>query len=698
MFTPETPRIGRLLENPLYPHFPIPKRKMDGFHMSRITEAADSQMHDLNDDTLLREINERVTRPFRDLTACLEHFRSVMPERIGDYHQEEVGPIYPHDLPGEADRFVRREFHLGETTVDMSDGLDWFAAPGGDLEWNGGFVRHGYFVLLARAYRETGNEVYAETIVEHMLDYIARVPVFNPSGKPYLDYKKSTWRPFEVAARAAETWPEALAVIMNSPAMTPQAWGRILLSIHEHALFLRNEHWTTGNHATLEVAALGIIACFFMEFQQREAWLRYAVDVLEEMWPQLFAEDGYSREMSGSYHWVAMRSYFSFYEVACRNGMESLFSERYRQRLILNSYAELFQDKPDKSTPVSNDSSSTINRRRQLERMHALLGIPEIGHFLKEGKGEPVPEVTSCFYPYSRVGIMRSDWSPAANYLYFDMGPWGDNHMNQDQLSIEVSAQGRHFLVNGGKWRYTTSDPGAEWMPLAKYFKTTASYNCVLVNGYGQMFGDAEGKMVVKDTHDYADGRFTAGFGEEVPGTDENLLRTRGLATLMENRLPDVAHRRQVFFIKPWGWVLRDTIEGPGLTHAEQLWHFLEGPVKSLNTERTAWSTDFDDHNLLLLSTGHTTVYEGQREPFFAGWHCPYYDQLRPAPELRFRQEDGKRIVFHTLLLPVTGRVSSIPDFRIMKNGYKIEWENKRFHIHAPSDSDWFLDQSESAS
>ena len=45
---------------------------------------------------------------------------------------------------------------------------------------------------------------------------------------------------------------------------------------------------------------------------------------------------------------------------------------------------------------------------------------------------------------------MRSDWTPRAKYLYFDLGPWGDNHMNQDQLSIEVSAKGRHFLINGG--------------------------------------------------------------------------------------------------------------------------------------------------------------------------------------------------------------------------------------------------------
>jgi len=222
-----------------------------------------------------------------------------------------------------------------------------------------------------------------------------------------------------------------------------------------------------------------------------------------------------------------MRSYFSFYEVALQNGHETLFPESYRNRLILNSYAEFYQDKPDGSTPISNDSNTRINRKPQLKRIYRLFKLPEIGFFLSEGREGRMPEKTSVFYPSSRIGIMRTDWTPEANYLYFDMGSWGDNHMNQDQLSVEIHAAGRNFLVNGGKWRYTTSDPDADWMPMAKYFKTTAACNCVLVNGYGQVFGDAAGHMVSHPNYDYAEGIFKEGFGEEVPGRDEKLFRVR---------------------------------------------------------------------------------------------------------------------------------------------------------------------------
>jgi hypothetical protein len=645
--------------------------------------------------SLLQCVNAIVETPFVSLDACLTHYRYVLPRRVGDYHQEEVGPIYHHEGAGEADLFVRKIFHLGEGTVDMSGGLDWHATVNGDLEWNGGLARHGYFMLLADAYEETGREIYAETIVEHMLHYIKTVPRFEPAGKPYLEYKKSTWRPFEVAGRAAETWPEALSKIIHSPSLTPEAWARILISIHEHADFLRNEHWKTGNHATLEVAAIGILAVFYQEFRERDGWLTYAVEFLDGMWPELFAGDGYSREMSGSYHWVAMRSFFSFYEVACRNGLAHLFPARYRERLIRNSYAELYQDKPDGSTPISNDSSSSINRRVQLERIYRLLDLPEVGYFLSYGREGRPPPKASYFYPDSRIGIMRSDWTSRANYLYFDMGPWGDNHMNQDQLAIEVSAKGRHFLINGGKWRYTTSDSDAEWMPLARYFKATASYNCVLVNGCGQVFGDAEGRMLTTAQYDYADGVFRAGFGEEVPGRDEKLFRERGLSTLMEIRLPGVTHRRQVFFAKPHGWIVRDTIDGPGVAHADQLWHFFEGPVRSIDDSRATWATDFPDSNLIVRSgsgeTLESRLYEGQEKPFFAGWHCPYYDQLRPAPEVRFSVRHSGRIVFHTLLLPVEGPVSEVPQFVYSENTYNVRYAELNLRVHAPVDRDWSL-------
>ena len=640
--------------------------------------------------SLLERINTILDTEFGSIEGLLAFYREELPRRTAGYHQEEVGPVMHHGRPGEADKFVRKLFTLGERTVDMSDGLDWFAAPDGDLEWNGGLARQGYFLLLSEEYRRTGDERYAAVVLEHLLDYIATVPPFDPAGRPYLEFKKSTWRPFEVAARVAETWPEALAKIIGSRSMTPEIWARILLSVHEHGEFLQKHHWKTGNHACLETAALGLLGVFYQEFREAGAWREYALTSLMELWPRQFHGDGYTREMSGGYQWVAMRSFFTFHEVAMKNGFAALFPPLYRERLILTSLAELAQSKPDYSVPVTNDSNSGINRRAQLARIDGLLHLPAVEYRLAEGGGGAVPPFTSFFFPEARVGIMRSDWTDQARYLCFDLGRWGENHMNEDQLNMEVSAYGRKFLANCGRWRYTTS-PDAPWMPWAKYFKSTAAYNSVLVDGYCQMPGDAGGFMVIHDDYDYAEGTFCAGYGEEAEEADKKLLCEQGFRQNKIRLVEGVVHRRQVIFVRKHFWILCDTVSGPGAHEAEQIWHFYEGRV-SPDASGRYFLTDFPDANLIVATTGKNAVearlFEGSKDPI-RGWHCPYYDRMRPAPELSYRQRGRDEIVFHTLIFPIRGKIDDLPEFSIGAGTYLIAHQGCVWEIEAPESGAW---------
>jgi hypothetical protein len=67
----------------------------------------------------------------------------------------------------------------------------------------------------------------------------------------------------------------------------------------------------------METADLGLLGVFYPEFLDAPRWRAYAADFLTGMWDTLFHADGYTREMSGGYHWVALRSYLSFYEPPC---------------------------------------------------------------------------------------------------------------------------------------------------------------------------------------------------------------------------------------------------------------------------------------------------------------------------------------------------------------------------------------------
>jgi len=642
--------------------------------------------------TQLEKINSILTKQFKSLEECLSFYQEVLPQRTAGYHQEEVGPVYHKNYPGEADKFVNKIFTLNGKTIDMSGGLNWYSAAEGDLEWNGGLVRQGYFMLLAEEYVKTGNEKYAATIIEHMTDYIDNVPRYNPDGRPYLEYKKSTWRPFEVAARIAETWPEALAKIINSKSMTAEIWAKILISINDQADFVSINHWKTGNHACLEVASLGIIGIFYSEMVEAEKWRKYSIDFLMEMWPKQFFYDGYTREMSGGYQWVAMRNFFSLYEVALRNGFEKSFPPLFKERLILTSLAELMQSKPDYSIPITNDSNTLTNRKQQLSRIVKVLDIPEIEYRITEGVKGKKPVQASYFFPEARVGFMRQDWSKNALFLFFDMGSWGENHMNEDQLNIEVSAYGRNFLVNSGRWRYTTS-PDAPWMEKAKYFKTTAAYNSVLVDGYCQVSGDAKGSMKTYNDYDYAEGTFDAGYGEDETTLDEGSFKEKGIAFKKKCKVEGVTHKRQVIFVKPCFWVVRDTITGKGEHTTEQIWHYLEGEIKMDPTGEYQY-TDFEDANLITKTLGNSSInksiYKGSEQPF-RGWHCPYYDDMSPAPELSFVQKGDSEIVFHTLLFPIKGKVGSLPTFEFEGNNYNVALENNSWTIQAPKEGEWIL-------
>lgn len=278
---------------------------------------------------------------------------------------------------------------------------------------------------------------------------------------------------------------------------------------------------------------------------------------------------------------------------------------------------------------------------------------------------------------------MRSGWEQDAVYVSFDMGPWGSNHMNEDQLNLELFAYGRNLLVNSGRWRYTTS-PGVDWLDKAAYFKSTAACNSVLCDGMSQVHGDAQGTMVSGPGYDYACGRFCAGYGT---GGAPELSGQRGGSTSRVCLVPDACHTREVFFDARTGTVLvRDTLEDAVPHRYTQIWHTAGGRVEG--KDGVYW-TCFEDANLILVQYGapDVEIVCGSEQPF-KGWNCPAYDHLVPAPQIE-SSLSGKTVVFETLLLPVRGAVDAgaLPGFSKTetdgKTLYRVEFEGKIVEVEA---------------
>lgn len=609
---------------------------------------------------MLTKINATLSTPFASLDDLLAFYQKELPKRVGNFRLDEVGPVMSTGSAEEVAGYMQNKFYYDGIGMDMPDKIDWFGTPTGDLEWNAGLVRHGHLTYLADAYEKTKDEKYASTIIAHMTDYIDSVPPYNPDGKPYLEYKKSTWRPLEASCRAAENWPVALAKIINSESMTAEAFAKIFYSTYEHMKFLAKYHWRTGNHACLESAGVAVIAMFFKEFAEGEELIKYVIDFLMTMFDEQFHRDGYTKEMSGAYHYVAMRNFFALYKVGFENGFADLFPAEYVEEIKSAAKAEFYAQKPDFSLPVTNDSNVLTVHRDKLEAFKILLDPEIIDYRLSGGKKGTKPPHNSYYFDSSRVAIMRSGWLEDDVYASFDMGLWGDNHMNEDQLNLEISAYGRNFLHNCGRWRYTTS-PGIEWLSKAQYFKTTAAYNSILVNDCCQKPGDAFGNMTITDAYDYSKGTFTGEYGTIIKDAPPVVTADRGTCVAMTS-IGEASHTREVFFEKTSNFfIVRDTVKSDVLEKATQIWHF--GGGEAIVNGNTV-CTNFDDVNLVMvqLNDAKIDVFCGSEEPF-KGWVCPKYDNLLATPEVDCTLIGKNEVVFETLFFPIKGKSQNLPTF-----------------------------------
>jgi len=633
------------------------------------------------DDTLIEKLRRINGIQMPTLEGYLDYYRKTLPARCPTGIGEELGPVFQQNRNDLADKYLRRIFCLGDTCVDLSGNLNWMTAAHGDLEWTCTLARHHHLPVLAEAYEKTGSECFAQETITQMLHWIDNTP--RPSypdkvlrqyiGDKYLKVKQSNWRPLEVGFRIGETWPQALSILISSRNMLPEKWARIMLSAYDQAAYLSKYRWTIGNHSILEAAMLSVFCILFREFKDTETWLKECVGYLLDSRDRMFYADGYSREMSGGYRWVMVKGYLTLYQVALQNKTADILPSDFAAWIHKIAKAELYHLKPDFSVPVTNESNTGARRESQLRRVHNIFNDPEIQYVLSNGKSGKCPKDTSWFYHDAKIGIMRSGWTSDSLYLSMDMGQKG-GHTIGDQLSVDVSAYGRPFLSNCGRWRYTTSPNDVGWMDWAQYFKSSAACNTIIPAGFTQILADAHGSMQINKDRDYAEGTFDGGYSD-------------GKNTL------ELVHKRQIFFLKPLFWILRDTVTGKGKYPVEQTWHFLaDEKVVTLDSNYCA-ITQNEDANLVIITVPENnstmSTYLGSNNPM-RGWQCPEYSRQIPAYELVVSQYKTLPCCFDTLIFPIKGKIEEIPVFEKRRNHYNVRYRGMEWRISVDW-ADWRL-------
>jgi len=505
----------------------------------------------------------------------------------------------------------------------VGDDIDWDHNPG-TAHWVHDLNRFSYLDTLVRATRATGDPAYARKGAGLVLDWVDKNPVTrSPFWAPRVglaDVPNGAWRSYLNIAIHTRRWADLFEELV--PFWSPHELLRVLKSIHDQLGYLEHIIPTMTNNWVI-IGANGMMrtAVRLPELRDAAHFIDYAWDkVLTEAKRQVLA-DGMQFELTQGYHGCVERLFLDVMKTSREAGMDVPEKmERVTARMLDYSMQTLT---PDGLQVAFNDSDpgagqATRSRLAEEGRRRGRADWLYVG--TNGAEGSP-PDVLSQAFEHGGVYVMRTGWTPDSAYLAFDGGPWGYSHQHNDRLGFWLSALGRSFLIDPGRYLYDWDNPYSFDM----YLKTTRAHSTITIDGQDQsdrFFRDtweprdrlAENTWIVGDAFQRVAGSHTLGYGE--------------------NGCIQVAHRRSITFFPPDVFLVLDRLTGDGEHDVHSRLQFYPG---DLAEKDGVWHTTYDDANLAVLPLMEAdfdgAVEKGLYEPT-RGWYSQRVNQIEPSPTL----------------------------------------------------------------
>jgi len=479
-----------------------------------------------------------------------------------------------------ADEVRQRRFRFRRVAVNFEGAIDWNHRPGGNTDWAWDLNRHSFFHTLGRAYAYSGDEAYAETFRDLLLDWLEK----NPEN-----VRAPAWSSvFEVAFRI-NTWSWAFAYFRQAAAFDPETCTRFLKGLQAHAQHVDRhmELHANNNHLLLEAKALAVAGILFPEFQAAARWRERGTDLfISEVRKQVTA-DGVHGERAILYHRIISGQLLEFLTLLEAQGEDPPGDLKRTFEHMLEF--EVWLKKADGTYPLLGDSSSEDTYLNidstdaglvfagrpewKGEDYHTnettfwLLGAERLEPFL--GSTTPPSSPGSRAFTEGGYVVLRSG-APEHHHFAFDCGPFCypplPNHGHADALSFDLTAHGEPFLVDPGMY---SAHLGTDWR---NYFRGTRAHNTVQVDGCDQtvLFGVSQvGRQARCVLHE-------ASFLEHIDFLDGS----HDGYTRLDH---PVRHRRKIIFVKAGYWVIVDLLEGTGAHTYESNFHFYPGVEAKLD-------------------------------------------------------------------------------------------------------------------
>ncbi len=191
----------------------------------------------------------------------------------------------------------------------------WPDNPVNDNEYVWGLNRMAHWVPLLRAYSLTGEEIYAQKVVDELRDWIESCPRISQAS-PHEFHGVHPWRSLEVGIRMFSSWPLVIPHLLGSEFLGPEVLADYASSVFEHGEVLYRicpQLWPKAdhNHYLMENLGLLTLSCLFPEFSTAETWKAHAMHELERCAAAQITEEGGQIEGCPHYHsgcigWLAL--------------------------------------------------------------------------------------------------------------------------------------------------------------------------------------------------------------------------------------------------------------------------------------------------------------------------------------------------------------------------------------------------------
>jgi len=533
--------------------------------------------------------------------------------------------------------------------------LDFAVAGDHKITWE--LDRHQHLVTLAKAWLLTLDEKYAKELVAQWYSWQRSNPY--PLG---INWASS----LEVAFRSL-SWIWVYHLLAESPALPSDFRSDLVRALAVHGGHIQrylSTYFSPNTHLLGEALALFFIGTLFPQIPSAGKWKTMGWAILLEEAPSQVLSDGFYFEQSLYYHVYALDFFMHARLLASRNGVEipSRFDAMIRKMLAVvlglaqagppdgfgdDDGGRLFSPARNRAEhmtdPLALGSAmfhdGRLQARATLTEEAVWLFGDEAVHWLAQPTNTSRAPESQAF---SDAGIyLLASSKPSPQQMVIEAGPrsigWC-GHGHADALSVKLSFGARAWLVDSGTLAYIT--PGGE----RNAFRGTSAHNTLTVDGLDQ--AEPAGPFSWS-TAPLSDVELW------IPGATFKLFV--GSHAGYERLAAPVRHRRFVFHLDGFFFLVRDLAEGEGSRLLETSWHF--APDLNVHPRDGGYLATPSDE-------GHGNAEHCWLLPASdPDWKCaltsgrvsPAYGESVPAPVLRCTARTMLPAEHALLLLPSAG-------------------------------------------